>query len=56
MDGARFDRLTKSLSAPSTRRRLLRLLSAVPVAGGLLFLVEAGATAACKPDSKVSPG
>jgi hypothetical protein len=39
MDPVRFDRLAKSLSTPGTRRRLVRLLAAVPVTGGLLPLL-----------------
>jgi hypothetical protein len=39
VDAAQFDRLVQSLGAPSPRRRLLRLLAAVPVAGGLLALL-----------------
>ena len=33
MDGFAFDRLTRSLSAQPTRRRLLGLLTALPLAG-----------------------
>jgi len=39
MDSERFDRPTKTLSTSSTRRRLLRLLAAVSVAGGVLTLL-----------------
>jgi hypothetical protein len=38
MDPVRFDTLIKTLSSTGTRRGLLRLLAAVPVAGGLLAL------------------
>src|SRR3954471_17245498 len=48
MDFARFDRLTKSLSAPNSRRTLLRVLSALPLAEGLLLSVESGAARKCK--------
>jgi hypothetical protein len=40
MDASGFDRLTKSLSTPNTRRALLRLLTAVPIAGALLTSLE----------------
>jgi hypothetical protein len=40
VDSQRFDTLVKTLSAPGTRRGVLRLLAAVPVAGGLLTLLE----------------
>jgi hypothetical protein len=36
LDVSRFDRLTRSLAAPRTRRGLLGLLAALPAAGGLL--------------------
>src|SRR4051794_6662024 len=39
MDPQRFDTLVKSLSAAGTRRGMLRLLAAVPVAGGLVALL-----------------
>jgi hypothetical protein len=40
MDTERFDRLVKSLSTVGTRRRLLRLVVPVPVAGALLTRLE----------------
>jgi hypothetical protein len=40
MDPVRFDTLVKSVSRSGTRRGLLRLLAAVPVAGGILALVD----------------
>jgi hypothetical protein len=40
MDPLRFDMLVKTLSAAGTRRVLLRLLAAVPVAGGVFSLFE----------------
>jgi hypothetical protein len=40
MDTARVDRLVKSLSTVGTRRRLLRLVAPVPVAGALLTRLE----------------
>jgi hypothetical protein len=40
MDTERFDRLVKSLSTVGTRRRLLRLVAPVPVAGALLTRLE----------------
>ena len=40
MDPLRFDMLVKTLSAAGTRRALLRLLAAVPVAGGVFSLFE----------------
>jgi hypothetical protein len=46
MDPLRFDRLAKTLSAPGTRRRLVRLLLGVPLAGslaGLLAMEQADA-------------
>jgi hypothetical protein len=36
MDPLRFDTLVRSLSGTNTRRRLVRLLAAVPIASGLL--------------------
>src|SRR5215216_6739946 len=41
MDPRRFDSLTRSLTGTGTRRGLLRLLAAVPVAGAVLSLVAA---------------
>ena len=46
MDASGFDHLAKSLSTPGTRRRLVRLLVAVPVAGSLLALLESEGLAA----------
>jgi hypothetical protein len=40
MDPQRFDTLAKTLSTSGTRRGLLRLLAAVPVASGLLTRLE----------------
>jgi hypothetical protein len=40
MDPQRFDTLVRAFSSPGTRRGLLRLLAAVPVAAGLLTLRE----------------
>jgi hypothetical protein len=40
MDPRRFGRLVKTLSAPGTRRSLIRLLAAVPVAGTVLTLLS----------------
>jgi hypothetical protein len=45
MDPTRFDTLAKSVSRTGTRRGLLRLLAAVPVAGGLLALGDPDAMA-----------
>src|SRR5215213_1285127 len=45
MDPERFDSLSKTLSTTGTRRALVRLLAAVPVAGGLLALVDPEAMA-----------
>ena len=45
MDPVRFDTLIKTLSTAGTRRALLRLLTAVPVAGGLLALGDPEALA-----------
>ena len=39
MDPVRFDTLAKTLATPATRRGLVRLLTAVPVASGLLSLL-----------------
>lgn len=39
MDPSRFDALARVLSAPDSRRRVLGLLTAVPVAGGLLGIL-----------------
>jgi hypothetical protein len=41
MDPVRFDSLARTLATTGTRRRLLRLLAAVPVAGGVLSLFDA---------------
>ena len=38
MDGRQFDHLTKTLSAAPTRRDLLRVLSALPLAGSLTIV------------------
>ena len=40
MDSLRFDALARALSAPDSRRRVLGLLTAVPVVGGLLGLLS----------------
>ena len=40
MDSDRFDRLAKMFSTPETRRRLLRLVVTVPLAGGLVTQLE----------------
>lgn len=40
MEPRHFDRLTRALSEASSRRGLVRLLSAVPVAGGLLAVLD----------------
>jgi hypothetical protein len=48
MDGPRFDRLAKTLSTSGTRRALLRLLAAVPIAGGLLTVLHQEAVQAGK--------
>ena len=40
MDARHFDLLTKSLTATTPRRRLLRLLATLPLLGGLLALLE----------------
>src|SRR5688500_15347579 len=45
MDPVRFDTVVKTLSSSGTRRGLLRLLAAVPVAGGLLALIDPEAVA-----------
>ena len=52
MDPVRFDTLAKSLSRTGTRRALLRLLAAVPVAGGLLPLLAQEPAAAKKAKNK----
>ena len=46
MDPVRFDTLTKSLSTPGTRRGIVLLIAALPLAGSLTGLLAAEATAA----------
>jgi hypothetical protein len=46
MDPVRFDALAKTLSTARTRRGLLRLLTVVPVAGGVLSLLDEDGVAA----------
>jgi hypothetical protein len=53
MDPVRFDRLAKSLSTPSTRRALVSLLQALPLAGALAVLLGAEETAAERPLDRV---
>jgi hypothetical protein len=53
MDPVRFDRLTKSLSAPGTRRALVRLVLGLPLAGSLAALLEAPDAAAKRPLDRV---
>src|SRR4051812_43984776 len=40
MDPVRFDTLVKTLATPGTRRGLLRLLGSVPIASGLLTVLD----------------
>ena len=40
MDAERFDTLTKTLSMPRTRRRLVGLLAVLPIAGGLVTVLD----------------
>ena len=46
MDPRHFDALTRVLSAPDSRRRVLGLLTAVPVVGGLLGILSSEETEA----------
>jgi hypothetical protein len=49
MDPVRFDSLVKALSTPGTRRRVVRLIAAFPLAG----LLGAEETAAKRPVDRV---
>ena len=40
MDANGFDTLVRTLSTRGSRRALVRLLTAVPIAGGLLTLLD----------------
>jgi len=48
MDPVRFDTLVKSLSTPGTRRAVVRLLAALPLAGALAMFAPGGAAARCR--------
>ena len=52
MDPVRFDSLARTLSSTGTRRTVLRLLAALPLAGGLLPLLAQEPAAAKKAKSK----
>ena len=50
MDSLRFDALTRTVSTSGTRRGVLRLMAALPVAGTLAALLGDGAEAAAQKD------
>jgi hypothetical protein len=53
MEASRFDRLTKSLSTGSTRRRFVWRIAAFPLAGNLAGLLGAEETVAKRPVDRV---